>query len=109
MAENGLENTSQDERGLRGPPQACIFVASIATTSTEEKLQEHFSKFGQVLKVKLMKDKAMRPYAFVQFMVRTAVRSPLSVTFAAKSGRRGSNSSRREDGEHGSAVEGTKT
>lgn len=87
MAENGSENMSRDERGLRGPPQACIFVASIATTSTEEKLQEHFSRFGQVLKVKLMKDKAMRPYAFVQFLVRSAFRSVLSATYAAKSGR----------------------
>lgn len=54
----------------RGPPQACIFVASIGTDTTEEKLRGHFSSFGPVLKVKLMKDKAMRPYAFVQFEVR---------------------------------------
>lgn len=86
MAENGSENTSRDERGMKGPPQACIFVASISTTSTEEKLQEHFSKFGQVLKVKLMKDKAMRPYAFVQFLVRKSFWSHLNATFAAKSG-----------------------
>lgn len=77
MAENGFENVLRDERGLRGPPQACIFVASIASTTSEEKLQEHFSKFGQVLKVKLMKDKALRPYAFVQFLVRYLEEEPL--------------------------------
>lgn len=67
------ETLSQEDKTLRGPPQACVFVASITTTTTEDKLQNYFANFGKVLKVKLLKDKAMRPYAFVQFLVRCAL------------------------------------
>ena len=73
MAETDEKIGSASAKTPRGPPQACIFVASIATMTTEEKLQEHFEKFGRALKVKLLKDKANRPYAFVQFSVRSEV------------------------------------
>ena len=53
----------------KGPPQACLFVASLSPTTSEETLHEYFSQFGEVLKVKLMKDRSSRPYAFVQFSV----------------------------------------
>jgi RNA recognition motif-containing protein len=69
MTESETE-ASTTPREPKGPPQACIFVASIGTDTSEEKLSEYFSSFGTVLKVKLLKDKAMRPYAFVQFLVR---------------------------------------
>eukprot|EP00029_Vermamoeba_vermiformis_P011877 TRINITY_DN6684_c0_g1_i1.p1 TRINITY_DN6684_c0_g1~~TRINITY_DN6684_c0_g1_i1.p1 ORF type:complete len:541 (-),score=88.99 TRINITY_DN6684_c0_g1_i1:345-1967(-) len=51
----------------KGPPQACLFVASLAPETDEDKLKDQFAVFGQVLKVKLLKDKSSRPYAFVQF------------------------------------------
>lgn len=76
MAEMDEKFLPGDAKTPRGPPQACIFVASIATMTTEEKLQEHFKKFGRVLKVKLLKDKANRPYAFVQFSVRSSNHLP---------------------------------
>jgi hypothetical protein len=54
----------------KGPPGACLFVASLAPDTTESVLHIYFLQFGPILKVKLLKDKAARPYAFVQFMVR---------------------------------------
>jgi len=51
----------------KGPPQACLFVASLSPDTTEETLHDYFSRFGQVLKIKLMKDRSSRPYAFIQF------------------------------------------
>jgi RNA recognition motif-containing protein len=53
----------------KGPPQACLFVANLPSSEVpEERLREHFSQFGEVLKVKVIKqDRSNRPYAFVQF------------------------------------------
>ncbi|KAL6045493.1 Meiotic activator RIM4, partial [Balamuthia mandrillaris] len=51
----------------KGPPQACLFVASLSSQATEEVLHQHFSQYGEVLKIKIMRDPASRPYAFVQF------------------------------------------
>eukprot|EP01113_Clastostelium_recurvatum_P044055 TRINITY_DN7391_c0_g1_i5.p1 TRINITY_DN7391_c0_g1~~TRINITY_DN7391_c0_g1_i5.p1 ORF type:complete len:516 (-),score=22.36 TRINITY_DN7391_c0_g1_i5:71-1618(-) len=58
---------SQSSDEPRGPPQACIFVASIPEDASEDSVRAHFSEFGVVLKAKVLKDKASRPYAFVQF------------------------------------------
>eukprot|EP00026_Physarum_polycephalum_P004277 Phypoly_transcript_04294.p1 GENE.Phypoly_transcript_04294~~Phypoly_transcript_04294.p1 ORF type:complete len:546 (+),score=93.93 Phypoly_transcript_04294:324-1961(+) len=52
----------------KGPPQACLFVANLPSPEVgEDRIREHFSQFGEVLKVKLIKDRSSRPYAFVQF------------------------------------------
>jgi RNA recognition motif-containing protein len=52
----------------KGPPQACLFVANLQPPEVgEERIREHFGQFGEVLKVKLIKDRSSRPYAFVQF------------------------------------------
>lgn len=53
----------------KGPPDACLFVASISESTDDESLSQYFEKYGTVLKVKLLKDKKnQRPYAFVQFL-----------------------------------------
>ncbi|KAG0075039.1 hypothetical protein BGZ93_003127 [Podila epicladia] len=56
----------------RGEPQACLFVASLCSTRTESELVDsvtkHFSKWGPLLNVKVLKDWAGRPYSFVQFV-----------------------------------------
>jgi RNA recognition motif-containing protein len=69
-----LENAEQDailslsSKGEpKGPPQACLFVASLGPETDEEKLKQYFAQFGQVLKVKVLRDRSSRPYAFVQF------------------------------------------
>jgi hypothetical protein len=54
----------------KGPPQACLFVASLSPDTSEDALHELFARHGEVLKIKLMKDRSSRPYAFVQYSVR---------------------------------------
>jgi len=62
--ETSSETPSVDEP--RGPPQACLFVARLSNTTTEDQLREIFSPYGTLLKIKLLKDNGS-PYAFVQF------------------------------------------
>ncbi len=66
--DNNIPMSSRGEP--KGPPQACLFVASLSPDTQEDTLHDHFSQYGEVLKIKLMKDRSSRPYAFVQFLVR---------------------------------------
>ncbi|CAG8461877.1 12617_t:CDS:2 [Ambispora gerdemannii] len=54
-----------------GLPAACLFVASLSTNKPDVQLQkavlEHFTKWGAVMNVKVLKDPQQRPYAFVQY------------------------------------------
>mmetsp|Transcript_790 Transcript_790/g.995 ORF Transcript_790/g.995 Transcript_790/m.995 type:complete len:371 (-) Transcript_790:1443-2555(-) len=52
----------------KGSPQACLFVAHIAFETTEDAIRGHFAPYGEIISVKTLKDRASRPYAFVQFM-----------------------------------------
>jgi len=48
--------------------KACLFVAQIARDADEESLREHFAPYGEVLSVKILRDRTPnRPYAFVQY------------------------------------------
>ncbi|KAH0607548.1 uncharacterized protein H6S33_002582 [Morchella sextelata] len=53
-----------------GLPSACIFVANLAATQTDDQLmkslQSHFGKFGR-LHVKIRRDTKSNPYSFCQF------------------------------------------
>jgi len=60
-----IETTNEMEP--KGPPKACLFVASLSEDTTESDLQGLFGKYGEILKIKLLKDHVSRPYAFVQF------------------------------------------
>ncbi|KAI9311803.1 hypothetical protein BX666DRAFT_896184 [Dichotomocladium elegans] len=64
--EDEYQNTDK-----RGNPAACIFVASLARSKTDEELNvsvsNHFARWGALLNVKVLKDWLHRPYAFVQF------------------------------------------
>ncbi|EMR08203.1 hypothetical protein PNEG_03373 [Pneumocystis murina B123] len=55
----------------RGRPAACLFVASLSSSRTDEELcasvTNHFRKWGNLLNVKVLKDWMQRPYSFVQF------------------------------------------
>lgn len=64
--------TSSRRSEPKGPPSACLFVASLSGETTEDTLAAFFSQHGQVLKIKLLKDRSSRPYAFVQYQVRSA-------------------------------------
>ncbi|KAF9163430.1 hypothetical protein DFQ26_002520 [Actinomortierella ambigua] len=55
----------------RGEPMACLFVASLSSSRTDAQLFEsvtsHFSQWGKLMHVKVLKDWMNRPYSFVQF------------------------------------------
>jgi hypothetical protein len=53
----------------RGPPEACIFVASLPVYASVDDLTSAFEEFGQILKITLLNDEGTKPYAFVQYMV----------------------------------------
>ncbi|CCE63522.1 hypothetical protein TPHA_0F00350 [Tetrapisispora phaffii CBS 4417] len=77
--EEEKEEEEEDERGevresansFRGRPSSCIFVASLAATLTDDELcisvTENFKKFGELARVKVLRDPSNRPYAFVQY------------------------------------------
>lgn len=63
-----LEEAPLSSRGEpKGPPMACLFVASLANSTTEESLRLLFAPYGTLLKIKLLRDRSARPYAFVQY------------------------------------------
>ncbi|CDO96205.1 unnamed protein product [Kluyveromyces dobzhanskii CBS 2104] len=52
-------------------PSSCIFVASLAAALTDSELNasvsKEFAKYGKIVSVKVLRDPANRPYAFVQY------------------------------------------
>ncbi|CUS15696.1 unnamed protein product [Tuber aestivum] len=78
--EAGIERGPED-LAARGLPSACVFVANLAATQSDEELmkslQAHFSKFGR-LHVKIRRDSKGNPYSFCQFetdeVARKAIR-----------------------------------
>lgn len=64
----------------KGPPQACLFVASLSPDTSEDALHELFATHGEVLKIKLMKDRSSRPYAFVQYSSTEEANNALLLT-----------------------------
>ncbi|KAM3162609.1 RIM4-like protein [Lachancea thermotolerans] len=56
---------------FRGRPSSCVFVASLAASLSDDDLclsvTENFKKFGRLTMVKVLRDPANRPYAFVQY------------------------------------------
>ncbi|RIA85788.1 hypothetical protein C1645_741312 [Glomus cerebriforme] len=61
-----LQGTSK-----RGLPAGCLFVASLPSIKSDGELHKsvwnHFSRWGILLNVKVLKDWLFRPYSFVQF------------------------------------------
>eukprot|EP01104_Vermistella_antarctica_P015450 TRINITY_DN508_c0_g4_i3.p1 TRINITY_DN508_c0_g4~~TRINITY_DN508_c0_g4_i3.p1 ORF type:complete len:857 (-),score=247.66 TRINITY_DN508_c0_g4_i3:70-2529(-) len=51
----------------KGPPKACLFIASVGVEADEQSLLSIFGKYGTILSLKLLKDRTARPYAFVQY------------------------------------------
>ncbi|CDS13122.1 hypothetical protein LRAMOSA05305 [Lichtheimia ramosa] len=65
------DKSEEDHMNIRGSPAACIFVASLAKEKSDRDLNRsvwrHFSQWGRLLHVKVLKDWMSRPYAFVQY------------------------------------------
>ncbi|KAI3405539.2 hypothetical protein KGF56_001557 [Candida oxycetoniae] len=71
--ENEDEGEDEDENDfVRGRPSACVFVASLRSTMTDDDLcisvTDHFQKWGPLATVKVLRDTSNRPYAFVQYL-----------------------------------------
>eukprot|EP01116_Phalansterium_solitarium_P021861 TRINITY_DN6994_c0_g1_i1.p1 TRINITY_DN6994_c0_g1~~TRINITY_DN6994_c0_g1_i1.p1 ORF type:complete len:430 (+),score=98.44 TRINITY_DN6994_c0_g1_i1:38-1327(+) len=62
--DQGMHLEQEDERG---PPLACIFVANIGNDTTEDAVRNIFAQYGDILKMRLLKDRSSRPYAFIQY------------------------------------------
>ncbi|EXX70420.1 Rim4p [Rhizophagus irregularis DAOM 197198w] len=66
-----VENAEPQNNAKRGLPAGCLFVASLPSTKSDGDLQKsvwnHFSRWGILLNVKVLKDWLFRPYSFVQF------------------------------------------
>ncbi|KAG5366160.1 Meiotic activator RIM4 [Yarrowia sp. B02] len=67
--EKGTPYYPNQERPSR--PSSCVFVASLNATLTDDQLNNsvtrHFSQWGSIAFVKVLRDLCERPYAFVQF------------------------------------------
>ncbi|KAF8470124.1 hypothetical protein BDZ91DRAFT_847275 [Kalaharituber pfeilii] len=70
VTSNSSSVISEDELSRRGLPSACVFVANLAATRTDDELkkslQARFGRFGR-LHVKIRRDEKGNPYSFVQF------------------------------------------
>lgn len=62
--EEAVDKVAPEERG---PPLACIFVANIGNDTTEDAIRNVFVQYGDILKMRLLKDRSARPYAFIQY------------------------------------------
>lgn len=67
---NRREHASQ-EPIVRGRPSSCVFVASLCSSKSDDELcvsvTKHFGQWGKLTTVKVLRDPANRPYAFVQY------------------------------------------
>lgn len=61
----------QESKEVRGRPSACVFVASLSSNLDDDVLCQsvthHFQQWGKMTLVKVLRDPANRPYAFVQY------------------------------------------
>ncbi|SCU93486.1 LADA_0G03356g1_1 [Lachancea dasiensis] len=74
--------TSAATTKFRGRPSSCVFVASLAASLSDDELclsvTENFKKYGQLTMVKVLRDPANRPYAFVQYTNDADAKSALN-------------------------------
>lgn len=69
--DNTLANPTKEIPAPKDRPSACVFVASLSSNLPDDILcktvTEHFKQWGNVTFVKVLRDLANRPYAFVQY------------------------------------------
>ncbi|QPG73234.1 hypothetical protein FOA43_000541 [Brettanomyces nanus] len=72
----------KEERKPRGRPSACIFVASLSSGLSDDVLCQsvtsHFAQWGKITLVKVLRDPANRPYAFVQYDTEKEAKTAIS-------------------------------
>lgn len=68
---NETYSYDQESKQVRGRPSACVFVASLSSNLSDDVLCQsvtaHFKQWGEMKLVKVLRDPASRPYAFVQY------------------------------------------
>ncbi|CCK72088.1 Rim4p KNAG_0I03040 [Huiozyma naganishii CBS 8797] len=73
---------------LRGRPSACVFVASLAATLSDDELclsvTEKFAHYGGLNGVKVLRDQENRPYAFVQYATDKDAKNALRMAHGSK-------------------------
>jgi RNA recognition motif-containing protein len=71
---NYEENNHSDFHSSKSDPDCCLFVASLVSSKAENELarsvSKHFSQWGKLVDVKVMKDSMGRPYGFVQYKLK---------------------------------------
>jgi RNA recognition motif-containing protein len=69
---NNYSSYDKESKEVKGRPSACVFVASLSSNLTDDILCEsvtnHFKQWGKMSLVKVLRDPANRPYAFVQYV-----------------------------------------
>lgn len=64
------------QTAIKGKPAACVFVASLCASMTDDDLgvavTTHFRQWGDLVAVKVLRDTSNRPYAFVQYETEQA-------------------------------------
>lgn len=70
-ADDEITFSTSSTNNFRGRPSSCVFVASLAASLSDDELcisvTESFKQYGQLARVKVLRDPANRPYAFVQY------------------------------------------
>lgn len=70
-SKNDINSYDRESKEVRGRPSACVFVASLSSNLSDDVLCEsvtnHFKQWGEMTLIKVLRDPANRPYAFVQY------------------------------------------
>lgn len=70
-ADKGAARVDDLNKNFRGRPSSCVFVASLAASLSDDELYlsvtSSFKQYGELARVKVLRDHANRPYAFVQY------------------------------------------
>lgn len=68
---NKYGSYDRESKEVKGRPSACVFVASLSSNLSDDILCQsvtnHFKQWGKMSLVKVLRDPANRPYAFVQY------------------------------------------
>ncbi|KAH3668922.1 hypothetical protein OGAPHI_002677 [Ogataea philodendri] len=69
--DDSFSKETESPSAERGRPSACVFVASLSSNLSDDILCQsvntHFKQWGVISLVKVLRDPANRPYAFVQY------------------------------------------
>ncbi|XP_056391881.1 U11/U12 small nuclear ribonucleoprotein 35 kDa protein isoform X2 [Hyla sarda] len=71
-------------KGVVGDPQLTLFVARLSQQTTEEKLKEVFSRYGDIQRIRLVRDFITgfsKGYAFIEYKQESAIKKAYRDTY----------------------------